>query len=75
LGTRRYGYIGIMGTEYKMAGPIISGGSPRMEALFVIALISLLLVVMSPELASMVLRRLPWFAPLFGWIQHALNSK
>lgn len=58
-----------------MAGPIISGGKPRLEALFFIALVSLFGVLLSPELTSMVLRKLPWLAPLFDWLNHALNSK
>lgn len=58
-----------------MAGPIISGGNPRLEALFVIALISLLFVLMSPELTSMVVGKLPWLVPVFNWLHRVLDSK
>jgi hypothetical protein len=75
LANWRYGTAALKGKDYQMAGPIISGGKPRTEALFVVALVSLLLVLMSPQLTSMVVRALPRLAPLFGWLHHALDSK
>lgn len=57
-----------------IAGPIISGGNPRLEALLAIALLVLLALVMIPEFGSMVLEKLPWLAPLFHWSLHILDS-
>jgi hypothetical protein len=51
-----------------MAAPLISGAKPRLEALFVVAIISLIFVLMSPQLTSTVLEKLPWLTPTFGWL-------
>jgi hypothetical protein len=53
-----------------MAGPIMSGGKPRLEVLLFVVLVALLLVLMSPRFTSMIVRKLPWIAPLF----HTLKS-
>lgn len=58
-----------------MAGPIISGGKPLTEALFVVVLVSLLVMLMSPQLTSIVVGKLPLLAPMIGWLHHALNPK
>jgi len=58
-----------------MAGPIISGGSPRLEAFLGMALVVLIVVIMTPEFSSLVLERLPWLAPLFHWLDQILEPK
>ncbi len=43
-----------------MAGPIIFGGKPEAsKALLFVALVALLLVLMSPRVTSMIVRKLP----------------
>lgn len=56
-----------------MGGPIISGGKPWQEALFLVAFVSLLFVPMSPELTSMLLRHVPWLAPVLDWLHRVLD--
>jgi hypothetical protein len=56
-----------------MAGPIISGGSPWLEALFLVALVSLLFVMMSPQLTSMIVANVPWLAPVLDWLHRVLD--
>lgn len=56
-----------------MTGPIIAGEHPRREAFFIVALVALILVFTTPELASKVLGKFPWLAPVFAWVQQHLN--
>jgi len=57
-----------------MAGPIISGGNPRIEAFLGIALLVLLVVIATPELTVAVLDRLPWLPPVFHWLHHFIHA-
>ena len=57
-----------------MPGPIISGGNPKLEALLFIALFCVFAVLISPELTSMVLNRMPWLAPVLHWLHHVLDA-
>lgn len=56
-------------------GPIISGGSPRMEALLFLGLVVFGCVLLSPQLTGEVLSKAPWLGPLFDLAKRALNSK
>lgn len=57
-----------------MAGPIISGGNPRLEALLFFALLVAIVVIGMPEFSSIVLHKLPWLAPLFNWLRPILEG-
>jgi len=56
-----------------MGGPIISGGKPRLEALFLVALVTLLCVLMSPQLTAMILGYVPQLAPVLDWLHRVLD--
>lgn len=57
-----------------VAGPIIAGEHPRMEAFLMVAMIVLLLVFTDPILGARVLDKLPWLTPVFNWIHQHQNS-
>jgi hypothetical protein len=56
-----------------MAGPIIAGDHPFMDGLSILVLIILGCVLMSPELSAMVVGKVPWLAPVFGWLHQHLD--
>ena len=56
-----------------MAGPIIAGEHPLMDALLILVLIALACVLMSQQLTAMVVEKIPWLAPVFGWLHQILD--
>lgn len=55
-----------------MAGPILAGEHPRMQAFLIVVLVALGCILLSPDLTAMVVGKLPWLAPVLGWLhQHA----
>ncbi len=57
-----------------MAGPIISGGSPKLEAFFFMLMVVILMVIIVPELTSLVVSKLPWAAPILYWLREAMEK-
>jgi hypothetical protein len=58
-----------------MAGPIISGGNPRIEAFVCLLLIVLAMVIMVPELTSLVVSKVPWIAPFLYWLRDMMDKR
>lgn len=56
-----------------MAGPIISGGSPRGEVLLLLVLLVLACMAMSPETTQMFLQKMPWVSSFVSWSRHFLG--
>jgi len=54
-----------------MAGPIISGGSPKTEVLLFLLLFIFACVLLSPHLTHQVLSKVPWLEPFFNWMRKA----
>ncbi len=59
-----------------MPGPILStGGNTWLQGIFVVALIALFCVLMSPQLTSMIVSHAPWLAPVLGALHHVLDKR
>lgn len=53
-----------------MAGPIVSVGKPWLEALFLIGLVFLGCMLMTPETANILLHKISWFGSVISWVRH-----
>ena len=56
-----------------MAGPIIYGGKPRLEALYLIGLVFFGCMFMTPETTRIFLQKFGWLGWLINWGRHLLG--